>query len=161
MIPDIDIYRSMSGSQPRWHNPAMVFRLPLLLLLSLGAPAVQAQSTLPATVLRVIDGDTFVANVMPLPDTTREIRVRVLELDTPELRGKCPEEKQLAKAARARAAELLVGRVRLEVPEARAFDKFGRLLAHVRLEDGRYLAGVLIREGLGRAWTGLREDWCE
>ncbi len=137
-------------------------RLPvLLLLLALGAPQAQAQSTLPATVLRVIDGDTFEAEVMPLPDTTRQVRVRVMKLDTPELNGKCAEERDLAKAAKLRAAELLVGRIRLEVPEARAFDKFGRLLAQVRLEDGRYLAGVLIREGLGRRWTGRRESWCE
>ncbi len=31
----------------------------------------------------------------------------------------------------------VVARVRLEVPEARAFDKFGRLLARAKLEDGR------------------------
>ncbi len=67
----------------------------------------------------------------------------------------------MAQAAKLRAAELLTGRFRLEVPEARAFDKFGRLLAQVKLEDGRYLAGVLIREGLGRPWTGRREPWCE
>ena len=111
--------------------------------------------------LRVIDGDTFVAKVMPLPDTTRKVTVRVMDLDTPELRGKCAEERELAKAAKSRAAELLVGRIRLEVPEARAFDKFGRLLAQVKLEDGRFLAGVLIRESLGRRWTGQREPWCE
>ncbi len=133
----------------------------LLLLLALGLPQAQAQSSLPATVLRVIDGDTFDAEVMPLPDTTRKIRVRVMDLDTPELRGKCAEEVALAQAAKLRAAELLTGRIRLEVPEARAFDKFGRLLAQVKLEDGRYLAGVLIREGLGRPWTGQQEPWCE
>ncbi len=137
-------------------------RLPvLLILLALGTSQAQAQSTLPATVLRVIDGDTFVAQVKPLPDTTREVRVRVLELDTPELRGQCAKEREMAQAAKLRAAELLTGRFRLEVPEARAFDKFGRLLAQVKLEDGRYLAGVLIREGLGRRWTGQRESWCE
>ena len=137
-------------------------RLPaLLLLLALGTPQVQAQSTLPATVLKVVDGDTFDAELHPLPDTTRRVRVRVMELDTPEIRGQCSEERELAQAAKIRAAELLVGRVRLEVPQARAFDKYGRLLAKVRLEDGRYLAGVLIREGLGRPWTGRREPWCE
>ncbi len=137
-------------------------RLPVLLfLLALGVGKAQAQSTLPAVVLRVIDGDTFVAKVMPLPDTTREVTVRVMDLDTPEFRGECAEEREMAQAAKLRAAELLTGRFRLEVPEARAFDKFGRLLARVRLEDGRYLAGVLIREGLGRRWTGRRESWCE
>ncbi len=137
-------------------------RLPvLLLLLLLGMPQAQAQSIIPATVLKVVDGDTFDAELHPLPDSTRRVRVRVMELDTPELRGKCAEEREMAQAAKIRAAELLVGRVRLEVPQARAFDKFGRLLARVRLEDGRYLAGVLIREGLGRPWTGRREPWCE
>ncbi len=146
---------------PICYNRAMT-RLPvLLLLLALGAFQALAQSTLPATVLRVIDGDTFDAEVMPLPDTTRKLRVRVMELDTPELRGQCAEEREMAQAAKLRAAELLAGRFRLEVPEARAFDNHGRLLAKVRLEDGRYLAGVLIREGLGRRWTGQRESWCE
>ncbi len=133
----------------------------LLLLLALGTPQGQAQSTIPATVLKVVDGDTFDAELYPLPDTTRRVRVRVMELDTPELRGQCAKEREMAQAAKLRAAELLTGRFRLEVPEARAFDKFGRLLAQVKLEDGRYLAGVLIREGLGRRWTGQRESWCE
>ncbi len=63
-------------------------RLPvLLLLLALGTPQVLAQSTIPATVLKVVDGDTFDAELHPLPDTTRRVRVRVMELDTPELRG--------------------------------------------------------------------------
>lgn len=132
--------------------------LAILLLLALTAPA-HAQSTTPATVLRVIDGDTFDAILHPLPDTTRRVRVRFAATDTPEINGKCDEERVLALAARTRAAELLAGPVWLEIPE-RAFERFGRLLARVRLEDGRYFGEVLVAEGLGRPWTGRREPWC-
>ena len=141
----------MTILEPKWA---------FLLVLALGLSEVRAQSILPATVLRVIDGDTFVAELHLLPDLTRRVRVRVAELDTPELRGQCPEEKRLARMATQRAAELLDGPITLEVGRDRAFDSFGRLLARVRLQDGRYLAEVLIAEGLGRPWTGRRESWC-
>lgn len=77
-----------------------------------------------ATVLRVVDGDT-----LDLGDGTR---VRILGIDAPET-GDTPE------CGGAQAAEFLDGmltgrRVALSFDTA-CFDRYGRLLAHVRFGD--------------------------
>jgi micrococcal nuclease len=78
-------------------------------------------------------------------------RVRVIGVDTPELHA--PEE-PCGRAASAFVERLLRpgARVRLEVGEE-ARDRYGRLLADVRLPDGRLLALVLARRGLARQLT--------
>lgn len=52
-------------------------------------------------VLSVYDGDTFRANI----DCTTQIfcnniSIRIKDIDTPEIRGKCPEEKEKAQQAK-------------------------------------------------------------
>jgi endonuclease YncB( thermonuclease family) len=96
----------------------------------------------------VIDGDTFY------------VSVRVLDIDAPEQgdRAKCDAERALAERAKDRARELLHGRVTLDV---QGVDAFGRLLATVRVEDGRELGQVLLRENLARPYRrGQRPNWC-
>jgi micrococcal nuclease len=92
----------------------------------------------------VVDGDTvWVA---------RE-KIRLLDIDAPEMEGKCPAERALAVRSRDRLIVLLSGR---EVTIAReGLDKYGRTLA--RLGD---LGEVLVREGLARRW-GDRRGWCK
>ena len=72
----------------------------------------------------VIDGDTFY------------VSVRLLGVDAPERgdRAKCDQERALSKRSTERVKELLHGRVTLDV---RGVDEFGRLLANIRLSDGR------------------------
>lgn len=116
-----------------------------LALLLLATPA-QAQG------LRCVatDGDTLRCG--------RE-RVRIMGLDTPELRARCPAELRLARAARDRLDALIARGVTLE-PHGR--DRYRRLLAVVRDRQGRDVAQVLIREGLGRPYDGRgrRGGWC-
>ena len=60
-----------------------------------------------ATVVRVIDGDTVVVNADIWPGiVVHEISVRVDGIDTPERRGKCDAEKQLAESAKLMMADL-------------------------------------------------------
>jgi len=86
-------------------------------------------------------------------------RVRIMGLDAPEMRGRCPREQQLARMARDRMAELIAGGVRIQ-PHGN--DRYGRLLAVVYDARGRDVAAVLIREGLARPYggRGRREGWC-
>ncbi|RME84908.1 MAG: nuclease, partial [Zetaproteobacteria bacterium] len=96
-------------------------------------------------VARVIDGDTFVLRSGE--------KVRLLGIDAPELaHGTTPEE-PLARKARARLRRLVEGRrVRLAFDAVRT-DGYGRLLAQVYLADGRWVNGILVREGLALVYT--------
>jgi endonuclease YncB( thermonuclease family) len=109
-----------------------------------------AESAVPAYV-EVIDGDTF---------DYRGVRIRIADIDTPEVRGRCPYERDLAARATSRMRALLVaGPFRLERTGTRDVDRYGRQLRIVT-RDGRSLGGQLVAEGLARPWRGHREPWC-
>ena len=105
-----------------------------------------------AAQVRVIDGDTF--------DYGGE-RIRVADIDTPELRGRCPFETRLAARATARMRSLLAqGPFELHpLANGRDQDRYGRKLRIVT-RGGRSLGDMLVAEGLARTWTGRREPWC-
>jgi endonuclease YncB( thermonuclease family) len=99
---------------------------------------------------QVIDGDTI---------RVSGETIRMMGLDAPEMRGRCPAERRLARAATDRLRQLVVPRVSLE---RRGRDRYRRTLAVVRDRAGRDLAQVLIREGLARPYNGRgrRQGWC-
>jgi endonuclease YncB( thermonuclease family) len=99
----------------------------------------------------VIDGDTIrVAGQV----------VRIMGLDAPEMRGRCPRERQLAQRAQARMTQLVARGV---VLERHGLDRWRRQLAVVRDRTGRDLAWVMIAEGLARPYDGRgpRGSWCD
>lgn len=104
----------------------------------------------PAAV-RVIDGDTFVYGGM---------RIRIADIDTPEVRGQCASERALAGRATARMRALLsAGPFELHRTGTSDEDIYGRKLRIVT-RGGRSLGDQLVAEGLARTWTGRRESWC-
>ncbi len=130
-------------------------RLALILCL-LSWPALALDVT--AQVLRVKDGDTIVVRAQIWLDTYVETAVRLRGVDTPEIHGKCPEEKALARRATEYVAAALSGRVVRLVNVRRG--KYGRAVATV-LVDGLDLAREIIAAGLGRAYFGeKRQSWC-
>jgi micrococcal nuclease len=102
--------------------------------------------------VRVIDGDTF---------DYAGVRIRIADIDTPEVRGRCPYETALAARATARTRQLLAaGDFQLHaLPSGRDEDRYGRKLRIVT-RGGRSVGDVLVAEGLARTWTGRREPWC-
>lgn len=96
----------------------------------------------------VVDGDTFwIAGE----------KVRIADIDAPEINGRCPQESRLAIASRNRLRQLLnSGDFKLH-REGR--DRYGRTLAVVIL-DGYSVGDALVSEGLARTWAGRREPWC-
>lgn len=97
-------------------------------------------------VVSVPDGDTIVVQVGEGTE-----RVRVIGIDTPELG---PGECHAAEAAREARALVQGKSVLLRADSTQDDrDRFGRLLRHVALADGRGMAEVLIAGGHGREYT--------
>ena len=87
------------------------------------------------------------------PGQTVETSVRVDGIDTPEIRGKCQRENDLARV-------LLGSTVMLE--DVRHGKYAGRVVARVILADGQDLSKVLIIENLGVPYDGgKRFAWCD
>ncbi|TKB46765.1 thermonuclease family protein [Thalassotalea mangrovi] len=113
-----------------------------------------------ASIVNVYDGDTFRANIAHWPDIIgNNTPVRINSVDTPEIRGKCVAEKQLAIKARDFTRQQLST---ANVIELRNIErgKYFRLIADVYL-DGESLAQQLINSGLARPYRGeKRQSWC-
>lgn len=88
-------------------------------------------------------------------------RVRIADIDTPELNGECEAERRLAIRARDRLLVLLnAGPFDLRPIPGRDRDQYGRLLRIV-VRNGHSIGDQLVAEGLARTWTGRREPWCQ
>lgn len=103
------------------------------------------------TVVRVVDGDTLDVDA---PDGERpRTRVRLWGINAPEMNVGKPQAgpQPWAVEATQQARELAEGkRVRLELQSHEIRDRYGRLLAYVRLPDGSYLNERLVLAGLAR-----------
>ncbi len=116
----------------------------------------------PAVVDYIFDGDTFAAYVQLQDDVRISVRVRLMNVDTPELHGECEYEITRANMARERLAELIpVGSV-VELSKIKDDKYLGRIDAYVKTPDGRDVGEILISEKLGRPYKGgRRAGWCE
>lgn len=80
-------------------------------------------------------------------------KMRLADIDTPELDGRCQRERVLARAARDRLVVLL--NERPVTPRRIGKDRYGRTLAVIGDVGER-----LIAEGLATRWP-KRRDWCD
>lgn len=122
-----------------------------------------AGKTMYARVVKVYDGDTITV-VLPLFDSFYKYNVRIYGLDTPELRSKNTLLKYCAYRARDRIIELIDGNdleqiVSLVYIECQEYDKYGRLLCNVYLDETREISitNVLIAEHLGYMYNGEKK----
>ena len=114
----------------------------------------------PAEVLRVIDGDTFVARVHVWPGMDITTKVRLRGIDAPELHARCDDERarrwpratgSRAFWRKARSASARVGQ-----------DKYGgRVDAAVSTASTPDVSEALLARGLARRYSGgRRQSWC-
>ena len=113
-------------------------------------------------VVRVVDGDTLDVDLPDARTGRPTTRIRLWGIDTPEIAhaarpdlGRAATDAEpWADQARRRTAELVAeGSIRLELEPHRQRGRYGRLLAYVRLPDGRLLNEALLAEGLARLET--------
>jgi len=104
-------------------------------------------------VIKVYDGDTItIASKMPYDNSPLyRFHVRLNGIDTPEIKGKTPDEKSVAKLAKDFVSSLVFQKkVSLENIQN---DKYGRILADVYLE-GAHINTLLINERLAVKYDG-------
>jgi len=113
-----------------------------------------------AEVVRIIDGDTFVARMRTGPGGEVETRVRLRRIDAAELHARCSKELRLALAARTALQRLLAeGSVMLSHVGP---DKYpGRIDANVATHGTNDISAAMLSGGFARAYAGGRRgSWC-
>ena len=117
---------------------------------------------MPATVDYVVDGDTFNAIAHVDDGMDVDVRVRLINVDTPEMHGECDNEITRANIARDRMRTLIPRGTVVNLQNIKDDKYIGRIDANVILPDGRDVGQVLIKEKHGRAYSGgKRKSWCE
>lgn len=113
-----------------------------------------------AEVLDVIDGDTLAVRVRVWLDQDIVTRVRLLGVDTPELRGKCAREREMAGNAK-QALVRLLGQKNIRLFDVRHDKYAGRVLARAVTAEGVDVSKFLIEKGMARPYAGqARAGWC-
>ena len=107
-------------------------------------------------VIKVYDGDTITLGAILLNKAYR-FSVRLRGIDTPEMKGGSPHEKELAVKARDELSKRIMNKiVTLKNIET---EKYGRILADVYL-DNECMNEWLITEGFAKKYDGgHKESW--
>lgn len=121
--------------------------------LSKTGPVQDEQTFEDVSIASIYDGDTFKINLnCSLAVYCEKVPVRVRGVDTPEIKGKTPREKNLAQKAKEFTKEFLsVAPVSLSNCGR---DKYFRLLCDVTNGEGKDLARELIKRDLGYSYQG-------
>ena len=118
------------------------------------AEDIQANVLYPVT--HVVDGDTLIANV-----AGHEVTIRLLGINTPETVDPRKPVECYGPEASAEGKKLLIGKeVYIERETNReAYDKYGRVLAYVRLPDGTFYNQFMVEQGYAREYTFNNEKY--
>lgn len=98
---------------------------------------------IPATVKRVIDGDTI--------ELASGEKVRYIGIDTPEKNSPIVSKQCFAEESSAYNQSFVEGKNVKLTQDTSARDRYGRLLAYVYLEDGTFLNADLVKKGFAFA----------
>ena len=111
-------------------------------------------------VINVYDGDTFRVNIDEFPPILGEnIAIRILGIDTPEIKGNCQQERQLAIKARDFTRKYLNSGSVISLTDLKR-DKYFRILANVYI-DGKNLGDALLMQNLAVVYLGKKKfNWC-
>ena len=139
-------------------------KLLLLFICFLGVLSVQAApeygTAIVSKVISVYDGDTFRVDIDSLPPIVgKNIPIRLNGVDTPEIRGKCEYEKDLAIKARDFVRNKLANAKEIKLNNLQR-GKYFRVVANVMV-DGVSLEQELLDNELAYKYTGgKKSSWC-
>ena len=136
-----------------------LFKVVFIALTVFGPSALSAAE--PETVLfsYCVDGDSC-NFIVPSIDPTKSTRIRFSKIDTPEIKGACLKERNLAQQAKAYTVSRLKNAQAITLTiEGVGFYK--RKLGEI-LVDGQSLNQALLEAGLAKAYDPKKQnDWCE
>ena len=113
-----------------------------------------------AKCVHAYDGDTInVVFKMPNSNDCYKWVIRINGIDTPEIKTKNTYEKQIALKARNFLRELILDKI--IVIECLDFDKYGRLLGNIYIEENEMsLSNIMIEKGYAKAYDGgTKSKW--
>ena len=140
----------------------MTILLALFLLLSILSASALATDFSDVIYRTCYDGDTCRFDIPEgHPFSGKNIPVRLAGIDTPELQGKCDQEKQLAVKARVLVQTTLEQAQSITLKNAKR-GKYFLIVARVEA-NGQDVSDLLIQEGLAVVYDGRTKvkDWCE
>ncbi len=109
------------------------------------------------------DADTITFNIPNIhPLIGEKISVRVKHVDTPEIKGHLPCEKEAARNAKKLITNLLINAKRIDLENVEK-DKYFRILADVKI-DGKNLSEYLLKNNLAYKYEGKTKEkinWCQ
>jgi len=107
-----------------------------------------------AKCVHVYDGDTVhVVFKMPSSNDCYKWVIRIMGIDTPEIKSKNTYEKQLAVKARDFLRNLILDK--MIIIECLDFDKYGRLLGNLYIEGNeKSISNMMIEKGFAKAYDG-------
>ena len=116
---------------------------------------------LTAEVDYVFDGDTFSARVNFENGASAAVRVRIRNIDAPEIHGECAYETGLADKAKIRLSEILPNGTKVALSKIKDDKYLGRIDALVNF-NGADVGEIMMKEKLARKYDGgKRASWCE
>ena len=113
-------------------------------------------------VTSIYDGDTFRVNINSYPNVIgKKIAVRINGIDTPEIKGKCQKEKDLAQKSKQLTVSLLRNAKKIELRNIQR-GKYFRIVADVFVDE-KSLADIQITNNLAVRYDGGTKikDWCK
>lgn len=113
-------------------------------------PAERKDKAIYYRVFRVVDGDTFWID----DGSEKGLKIRLIGVDAPETRTSGNKEaSHFGREASFYLERLIAGKkIRLEYDVDR-FDRYGRTLAYVYLDDGTFINAKLLKEGYATVMT--------
>lgn len=139
----------------------MNIRISILASLVILASSTAYAEDIPATVVKVRDGDSITVRLDDcdcLPKLYRVQGVRLQGCDTPEKRDKRPEIKALAREAAAFTSGRIQPGQKILLRDVKR-DKYGSRLVASVVVDGHDLCRELIDAGLAKPYSGGKKQW--
>lgn len=113
----------------------------------------------PVDVIRIIDGDTFLARLHQRDGRDLVARVRLRGIDAPEMKASCQDELNKAEAATG-ALRNLLGQGGVTIYNLGS-EKYGRVLADVATKRTVNVSAAMLAGGYARSYNGgHRDGWC-
>jgi micrococcal nuclease len=136
----------------------------LFIILSVLCPAQAKREFMPGPVevevLKVIDGDTFLARAKVWPGHEVTVSVRLRGIDAPERKGKCASELEAAEEARL-ALEDVLSTAPVRIRNISGDKYFARVIADAGNDDVADAASFMLELELARPYQGgKRQGWC-